>query len=58
MVFFNDTVDAKGRDVFSISSRWWYFLAITLPLTIIVFAVWLVWTRQRRRKIEATRKLI
>ncbi|KAF8990074.1 hypothetical protein BDQ17DRAFT_1333684 [Cyathus striatus] len=47
MVFFNDGMDSSGRDVFSVSKKWWYFLAATFPLTIAVFSVWWFWTKRR-----------
>ncbi|KAF8989167.1 hypothetical protein BDQ17DRAFT_1434649 [Cyathus striatus] len=50
MVFFDAGVDAEtGKNTFFVSPKLWYFFAITIPLTILVFVVWVCWTRQRRR---------
>ncbi|KAF8988983.1 hypothetical protein BDQ17DRAFT_1434795 [Cyathus striatus] len=50
MVFFDAGVDVEtGKNTFFVSPKLWYFFAITVPLTILVFVVWVGWTRQRRR---------
>jgi len=49
-VFFHVDVNASGGNTFKISSRWWYIVAISLPLTLLVLAVWLGWTRQRSKR--------
>jgi membrane protein implicated in regulation of membrane protease activity len=33
-----------------VSGKWWVLLAVTIPLTIVVFVVWLLWLRFRRSK--------
>jgi ammonia channel protein AmtB len=43
MVFFDFTVDVNGRSAFTVSHRIWYYVVITVPLTILVFAVWVTW---------------
>ncbi|KAF8963526.1 hypothetical protein BDZ97DRAFT_1820348 [Flammula alnicola] len=45
MVFFNTTPDNS----LSVGPQWWIFLAITVPLTVIVFATWVLWQRYRNR---------
>ncbi|KAI8936960.1 hypothetical protein NX059_006188 [Plenodomus lindquistii] len=47
-----------GDDGLHVSSRWWVLMATTIPLTIVVFAVWLGWRqlRLRRWKEEAVVK--
>jgi hypothetical protein len=51
MTFFNFQQDATtGQQQWQVSERWWYFLAGTIPLTIFVFAVWIVWQRLRFRR--------
>ena len=47
MVFFNTSIDGNGRASLTVAPQWWYFPAITIPLTIIVFAVWQWWRRKR-----------
>lgn len=49
MTFFNFQPDANGQQEFRVSDRWWYFLAATVPLTCVVFTVWIVWQRIRFR---------
>jgi hypothetical protein len=31
------------RDGLSVSRRWWILLAATIPLTLLVFGIWLYW---------------
>jgi hypothetical protein len=52
MTFFNFEVDERGRQHFQVSERWWYFLAATIPLTAVVFAVWIVWQRIRLQQFR------
>lgn len=33
MGFFNTSPDADGNTTFSVSSNWWWYPALTLPLT-------------------------
>lgn len=47
MVFFNSASDSNGRANVTVSPQWWYFIAITVPLTIVVFSVWVLWKRWR-----------
>ena len=48
MVFFNATTDKSGNFHLEIMSSWWYFPAISVPLTIAVFMTWIVWQRIRQ----------
>ncbi|KDR76469.1 hypothetical protein GALMADRAFT_246836 [Galerina marginata CBS 339.88] len=52
MVFFNIETNPAGQVVFSVAPQWWIFPVVTIPLTILVFLIWIVWMRirdQRRR---------
>ncbi|TFK41430.1 hypothetical protein BDQ12DRAFT_677968 [Crucibulum laeve] len=49
MVFFNSGFDSQGRPVVSVAPQWWYFPVITIPLTILVFFIWVLWRRWRNR---------
>jgi hypothetical protein len=52
MVFFNVSPDLDGNLQLRVYDRWWYFLAATIPTTLIVFVVWVVWQRIRFRNHE------
>jgi len=52
MVFFNFQEDANGQEQFQVSKRWWYYVVTTVPLTGLVFVVWIAWQRVRFRKRE------
>jgi surface polysaccharide O-acyltransferase-like enzyme len=57
MTFFNFQEDNTGNQQFQVSEKWWYFLAATIPLTIIVFLVWIAWQKWRFRTLaEEDRK--
>uniref|UniRef100_A0A8H8CIB0 Uncharacterized protein n=1 Tax=Psilocybe cubensis TaxID=181762 RepID=A0A8H8CIB0_PSICU len=45
MVFFNTQEDGA----LTLSKQAWLFPAITIPLTIVIFALWLLWQRYRSR---------
>ncbi len=47
MVFFTTGTDENGKASLTVTPQWWYFPTITIPLTIIVFAVWQWWRRKR-----------
>ncbi|TFK41431.1 hypothetical protein BDQ12DRAFT_720286 [Crucibulum laeve] len=49
MVFFNNGFDSLGRPVVSVAPQWWYFPVITIPLTILVLCIWVLWQRWRNR---------
>jgi hypothetical protein len=49
MVFFDSKTTESGRKLLIIGQQWWLFPAITIPLTILVFGVWLLWQRYRHR---------
>jgi hypothetical protein len=48
MVFFKYDTDASGQMVFTVAPQMWYYVAITAPLTLLVFAIWDVWRRKRQ----------
>ena len=39
-----------GDDGLHVSTKWWVLLATSIPLTIVVFVVWLGWRYIRLRK--------
>jgi hypothetical protein len=51
MTFFNFQQDSTGNQQFQVSQKWWYFLASTVPLTLVVFLVWIAWSRWRFRTL-------
>ena len=52
MSFFDFSIGADGKEAFKVSGRWWLLLAVTVPLTILVFAVWMSWQYWRVRRKE------
>jgi hypothetical protein len=44
--FFTGT-DVNGAAVMGTSPRLWLFFGITIPLTIVVFVLWILWQRQQ-----------
>lgn len=52
MTFFNFQIDNSGHEQFQVSKRWWYFLVATIPLTALVFAVWIIWQKIRIKKFR------
>ena len=57
MGFFTTTYDPNNAtNVFSVSSRWWYFLALAVPFTIVVLI--LAWTSAiwSQRQVEQRKK--
>lgn len=51
MAFFNAGTDENGKATLEVSPLVWYFPAVTVPLTILVFGVWEFWRRKRQAKI-------
>lgn len=47
MVFFSLGTNRAGQTTFDAAPQLWYYFAITIPLTILVFAVWQWWRRRR-----------
>lgn len=45
-----------GDDGLRISRRWWILPATTIPLTVIVFAIWLGWRYMRLKKVGNEKK--
>jgi hypothetical protein len=54
MVFFNAKPNGNGSESLLVGSQLWLFPAITIPLTILVFAIWVFWQRYRNRTISGT----
>lgn len=57
MAFFNAGLDEHGKAKLEVSPLVWYFPAISIPLTILVFGVWEVWRRKRQAKSQPVDKL-
>jgi len=55
MVFFNSKSSDSGGESLIVGRQWWLFPAITIPLTILVFAIWVVWQQYRKRVIYISR---
>ncbi|KAL8772447.1 MAG: hypothetical protein Q9209_002398 [Squamulea sp. 1 TL-2023] len=51
MAFFNAGIDENGEATLNVSPLVWYFPAITIPITVLVFGVWEIWRRKRQAKI-------
>jgi len=49
MVFFDTKANDNGGESIIVSRQWWLFPAITIPLTILVFSLWVAWQRYRNR---------
>jgi hypothetical protein len=47
------TFFSYGSDRLAVSSQWWILPVATLPLMIVVFAVWFGWQRMLLRKNQA-----
>ena len=54
MVFFDTKTGDNGRESLIVGSQWWLFPAITAPLTIIVFVIWVKW-QQYHNKMDSTK---
>ena len=54
MVFFDTKTNGNGGESLIVGSQWWLFPAITIPLTVLVFAVWVSWQRYRNRMVSGT----
>jgi len=35
---------------FTVNPKWWFFIVATVPLTLLVFAVWYWWVRVGKKK--------
>lgn len=57
MVFFDVSIDGTGQQQFQVSSRWWYSTAASVVLTVIVFAVWVIWQHLREREFAKANTL-
>jgi len=52
MVFFNSKPNESGRESLIVGRQWWLFPVITVPLTILVFSIWVAWQRYRSQMEE------
>ncbi|KDR76473.1 hypothetical protein GALMADRAFT_225529 [Galerina marginata CBS 339.88] len=50
MVFFNSQTNTAGKTSFYVAPQWWIFPAVTIPLTICVFVIWMIWRHLRDKK--------
>ena len=48
-MFFDTKANENGSESIVVGKQWWLFPAVTIPLTIVVFATWVVWQRYRNR---------
>ena len=49
MVFFDTKANESGNESIIVGRQWWLFPAITIPLSILVFGLWVGWQRYRKR---------
>jgi hypothetical protein len=49
MVFFDTKANDNGGESIIVGRQWWLFPVITIPLTVLVFALWVAWQRYRNR---------
>lgn len=49
MVFFDTKTSENGRESLNVGSQWWIFPVITIPLTILVFVIWVRWQKYHNR---------
>jgi len=47
MVFFTTTTLADGRTQVTSTGQLWWFFAVAIPLTLVVFIVWYLWRHRR-----------
>lgn len=52
MPFFNMTVDVTGNTSLETRPQFWIYWAITIPLTLLILALWIVWLQSTTRKHE------
>ena len=55
MVFFYNVEDQHGTAKLAVMPQWWYFLAITISLTILVFLTWIIWQRWKAQALNDAR---
>ena len=54
-VFFNSYVDTSGTFHVVVAPQWWLFLAVTAPLTLLVFVLWKLLKKRRFQDVIAGR---
>ena len=50
MAFFNNGTDTSGQPTLTVLPQWWIFPVITIPLTLLVFALWRIWQQKRLKQ--------
>ncbi|PPQ83584.1 hypothetical protein CVT26_001094 [Gymnopilus dilepis] len=50
-VFFDTVRDVNGKVSLLVHPQWWILPLVTVPLTIIVFLIWIMWWRVRERTV-------
>jgi len=53
MVFFNWGTNSDGESAFTVSGWIWLYFAVTIPVTLLVFAIYLFWRRKREVKMAS-----
>jgi hypothetical protein len=48
-VFFNTKANENGSESIIVGRQWWLFPTITIPLSVLVFGLWVGWQRYRKR---------
>ena len=52
MAFFDSKANGSGSESLIVGRQWWLFPVITIPLTVLVFIIWVAWQRYRSRVDE------
>jgi hypothetical protein len=50
MVFFDSSSDSNGAVEIHVSKEIWWYVAVTVPATAIVFGIWTAWRKDRTKK--------
>jgi uncharacterized membrane protein YwaF len=54
--FFALSISPSGSSTFVVSDQWWVFLATSVPLTMVVMAVWQFWQIVIVARVKLARK--
>jgi flagellar biosynthesis/type III secretory pathway M-ring protein FliF/YscJ len=52
MPFFNETVDVTGNASLETRPQFWIYWVVTIPLTLSVLGLWIIWLRITARRHE------
>jgi flagellar biosynthesis/type III secretory pathway M-ring protein FliF/YscJ len=52
MLFFNETVDVTGNAFLETRPQFWIYWVVTIPLTLSVLGLWIIWLRITARRHE------